>query len=217
MKRSLIARTIAYLALAVLISMLAGCASNDESGPSGEAKQPVSTSGSPVDALTQSMRAHIATKSYRVRITSSNPNIPGETLVEFVAPDRLHISSQIGETIAVGSDSYTRRGQGPWQKDPIDASQIVAKFRDPNRVDDMAKNYDVKLIGPNTLDGVPVVVYEYTTKNPSAVTPAEKTKIWIGADDSLPRKMETESLTDKSVLTRIFSDYNADIKINLPV
>jgi outer membrane lipoprotein-sorting protein len=219
MKRLLITRTGTYFVLAILISTLAGCANKENSGSTGEAKQPVSTDASPLDSLAKSMRAQLASKSFRARISSSNPNMPGETVVEYVAPDRLRMSNPLSEMIAVGSETYTRQGRGPWQKAPINANEMAAKFRDPKLIDELAKNYDVKLIGPDTLDGVPMVVYEYIPKKPSAETPAGKTKVWIGADDSLPRKIEVESDAggEKSTTTILYSDYNSDIKIDLPV
>lgn len=219
MKRSLVARTGAYFALAILISALAGCAKSENSGSTGEAKQPVSPSASPLDSLAKSMRAQLASKSFRARISSSSQTIPGETVVEFVAPDRLHLTNPISELIAVGSETYTRQGNGPWQKAPISANEMAAKFRDPKLIDELDKNYNVTLVGPDTLDGVPMMVYEYMPKNPSPQTPAGKTKVWIGADDSLPRKIEVESEVggQKSTTTIMYSDYNSDIKINLPV
>ena len=219
MKRSLIVRTIAYFALAVLISTIAGCASNNEPGSTGDTKQPISTSGSPLDSLAQSMRAQLATKSFRARISSSNQNIPGETVVEFVAPDRLHLTNPISEMIAVGTETYTRETGGPWQKAPINANEMAAKFRDPKLIDQLDKNYNVTLVGADTLNGAPMMVYEYTPKAPSPQTPAGKTKVWIGADDSLPRKIEVESEVggQKSTTTILYSDYNGDIKIDLPV
>ncbi len=219
MRRFLIARIGAYLALAILISTLGGCASNEESAPTGEAKQPVSTNAAPLDSLAKSMRAQLATKSFRARITSSSQNMPGEFVVEYVAPDRLHMTNPVSELIAVGSETYTRQSGGPWQKAPMNANEMAAQFRDPKLIDELEKNYDVKLIGPDTLDGVPMVVYEYTPKSPSPQTPAGKTKVWIGADDSLPRKIEVETEVggQKTTTTILYSDYNSDIKINLPV
>ena len=219
MKRFHIARIGAYLALAILLSTLGGCAGKEETGPAGEARQPVSTNASPMDSLAKSMRAQLATKSFRARISSSTQNVPGEFVVEYVAPDRLHMTNPTSELIAVGSETYTRQSGGPWQKAPMNANEMAAKFRDPKLIDELEKNYNVALIGPDTLDGLPMMVYEYSPKSPSPQTPAGKTKVWIGADDSLPRKIEVETEVggQKSMTKILYSDYNADIKIELPV
>jgi outer membrane lipoprotein-sorting protein len=219
MKRFLIAKTIAYIALAILIPTLGGCAKSENTGTTGDARQPVSPGASPMDSLAKSMRAQLAAKSFRVRISSSNATAPGEFVVEFVAPDRLHMTNPISELISVGSETYTRQNGGPWMKAPTSASDMIGRIRDPKLIEELDKNYTVTLIGPDTLDGVPVVVYEYTPKSTTAQNLARKTKVWIGADDSLPRKTEVESEVggQKSITTIIYSDYDSDIKINLPV
>ncbi|HKQ04047.1 MAG TPA: hypothetical protein VJ464_02865, partial [Blastocatellia bacterium] len=189
MKRFLIARTVAYFALAILISALAGCTNNENTGSTGALNPPGTPGGSPLESLAKSMRAQLSTKSFRARISSSNPNMPGETVVEYVAPDRLRMTNPVSEMIAVGADTYTRQAGGQWQKAPINANEMAAKFRDPKLIDELEKNYNVALVGPDTLDGVPMMVYEYTPKSPTPQTPAGKTKVWIGTDDSLPRKI----------------------------
>jgi hypothetical protein len=228
MERS-IGRIIGILFLsAILIAPLAGCAKNGETesakntsgetaGSSPDPAKPLSTSMTPSDALAQAMRTQLSAKSYRVRISSSPAAAQGETLVEYVAPDRIHMSNPLNEMIAVGSVTYTRQGDGPWQKAPINAGEIARTFRDPKLIDQLTTNYDIKFVGEDTLDGAPMLVYEYTPKATSSAPKGGKTKVWISAVDSFPRKVETQGVTNPSVTTIIYSDYNTDIKIELPV
>jgi hypothetical protein len=228
MRRPIIKRAGIYLITAILISTLSGCVGKQEaepgsnSTPSGspaaaDPTTPITSSTSPVDALGRSIRAQLDAKSYRVRIMSIAPNIKGETIVEYVAPDRIHMTNPISELIAVGSETYTRQAQGPWQKAPLDAREIVATFRDPKLLDQLTNNYDITFIGPDAIDGAPMMVYEYSPKPTSSVPQTGKTKIWIGAQDSLPKKVEVQTGSNNSVTTIIYSDYNSDIKIELPV
>ena len=216
-----------HFILAILIATLAGCANTGEteatknnSGEtatsSAESSKPLS-SMSPSDALAQAMRTQLAAKSYRVRISSVSMSPQGDTVVEYVAPDRIHMTNPLSEMIAVGSQTYTRQGQGPWQKAPFDAGEIARNLRDPKLVDQLATNYDIKFVGQETMDGAPMLVYEYAPKSTSPSRQEGKTKVWISAEDSLPRKVETQGVTNDNVTTIIFSDYNSDIKIELPV
>jgi len=229
MKRSFIKRFGAYLLAAILVSALAGCVSKEEpepvttstgapaSGTTAEPTKPLGSSLSPPDALAQSMRAQLEAKSYRVRISSFSSTVQGETLVEYVAPDRIHMTNPISEMIGVGSETYARQGQGPWQKAPFNAGEIAATFRDPKLIEDLTTNYDIKFVGTDTLDGAPMMVYEYAPKATSPASRSGKTKVWISTEDSLPRKVETQGVNNTSVTTIIYSDYNSDIKIELPV
>jgi hypothetical protein len=227
MRRLVIKRIGLYLITAILITALGGCVNRSEpetassSTPSGSpaagTSSPLTSSTLPIDALGRSIRAQLDAKSYRVRISSITPKVQGETIVEYVAPDRIHMVNPISELIAVGSETYTRQAQGPWQKAPLDAREIVATFRDPKLLDQLTTNYDIAFIQSDTLDGAPVLVYEYSPKPTSSVPQSGKTKIWIGADDSLPRKVEVQTGSNNYVTTIIYSDYNSDIKIELPV
>ena len=218
---------IIHFALAILVAALAGCAKSGETesanssgggaatGSTDPAK-PLSSGMSPSDALAQAMRTQLSAKSYRVRISSSPSPVQGETLVEYVAPDRIRMSNPLSEMVAVGNVTYTRQGDGPWQEAPINAGEIARTFRDPKLIDQLTTNYDIRFVGQDTLDGAPMLVYEYTPKGTAPSPKGGKTKVWINADDSLPRKVETQGVTNPTVTTIIYSDYNSDIKIELP-
>jgi outer membrane lipoprotein-sorting protein len=171
-----------------------------------------------VDAMTASIQAQLGAKSYRARMESNYDGKTTAQTVEYVAPDRFRIVGPMNEMIAVGSTTYMKLPTGKWQKAPIDINQFVASFRDPKIIEEMRKNADVKFLGDDTVDGMPMKVYQYTVKNPLGSNITSASKAWISAADKLPRKMEVESEIEgkhsKTLIT--YSDYNTDIKIEPP-
>jgi hypothetical protein len=101
---------------------------------------------------------------------------------------------------------------------------VLTQFRDPKIIDDITEKAEVKYLGTDTLDGVPMLVYQYTIKDLMGTGNDMVTKSWIGATNGLPYQTESESDMDlgtgkiihsKSTVT--YYDYNADIKIEPPV
>jgi hypothetical protein len=183
-------------------------------------KPAVAASDSPLDAITKAIHAQFGVKSYRVRMTTTLSD--GNThsrLVEFVAPDRFHMVSDKDETIIVGSSTYMKRASGPWMKSPVDVGSMISAFRDPKMEEELRQSTEVKLIGPDTLDGMPMLVYQYTMTKAMGMDLKSVTKTWVSVVDSLPRKSETEGEFKgiKSNTTNLYYDYNADIKIESPM
>jgi hypothetical protein len=96
---------------------------------------------------------------------------------------------------------------------------MIKAFRDPKMLDELEKTADVKLVGPDTLDGVPMLVYQYTQTNPMGMKLKSTSKTWLSVADGLPRKTETEGEFNgaKTKMLMTMSDYNADIKIDAPL
>jgi hypothetical protein len=111
-----------------------------------------------------------------------------------------------------------RQNNGAWQKLPIDASKMIASVRDPKVIDELRKSAEVRLVGPDTLDGKPMTVYEYTLRNVMGTEMTSRAKAWVAVADNLPRRMETETdmkgKTSKATIT--YFDYNTDITIEPP-
>ncbi len=183
--------------------------------------------------LAEAMKSQLNARSYRAQMALSGSNgMTGTTQIEFVAPDRFHMTqnSQLPgrgqmrqEFIIVGKETWMRVGDGAWQKFPVDVGQIVAQFRDPKVLDQLTQSADIKYIGADTVAGAPTHIYEYTIKGELGKGIKNTAQTWIGAADNLPRKTETEGeievmgkpLKTKTSIT--YSDYNADIKIAPPV
>lgn len=227
------------LALASLLLLaFAGCASSPSpagggtttgatgaGGATGAAV--ISASDKPLDVITNAMRAQMAAKSYRARMNLSSSNGSASTmLVEYVSPDRYRVVRDAGaggadtklEYLIVGKETYTRQGDGPWTKFPADMGGMISSFNDPKAIDELSKSAEIKFVGPDTLDGMPMLVYQHTLDNVGGLVGKSVTKTWVAVADGLPRKSESDGefqgIKTKTVST--VSDYNSDIKIELP-
>jgi hypothetical protein len=197
-------------------------------GGGGSRAAAISENDKPLDAMTRAMRAQLDAKSYRAHVTSTlSDGTSNAMVIEYVAPDRYRMTNdaQVGgkgykqEFIITGNATYLKAPDGSWVKSPVDASSIVKAFRDPKMLDELAKTADVKFVGADTIDGTPMLVYQYTQNNPMGMNLKSTSKTWLSVADGLPRKTETEGEYDgkktKTLVT--ISDYNADIKIESPV
>ena len=123
------------------------------------------------------------------------------------------------EYVIVGGATYFKMPNGAWSKSPIDGGEMIKAFRDPKMLDELAKTADVKFVGADTLDGAPMLVYQYTQNNPMGMKLKSTARTWLSVADGLPRKTETEGefngTKSKTLIT--MSDYNADIKIEAPL
>jgi hypothetical protein len=94
----------------------------------------------------------------------------------------------------------------------------MASVRDPKMIEQIRQSAEVQSVGPDTLDGMPMTVYQYTLRNAMGLDMTSHSKAWIAAADSLPRRIETEAeikgKTTKVTIT--YFDYNADIKVEPP-
>jgi len=190
----------------------------------------ITANDKPLDVMTKAMRAQLDAKSYRAQVTSTLADgAPSKMLIEYVAPDSFRMT-RAGQGGGAGGDStmeyvivrgamYMKTPDGGWAKSPVDASDMIKSFRDPKMLDELAKTADVKFIGPDTLDGAPMLVYQYTQNNPMGMNLKSTAKTWLSVADGLPRKTETEGEFNgqktKTLIT--VSDYNADIKIESPL
>jgi hypothetical protein len=187
---------------------------------------PAPASADPRDALSKVFTSWGNTKSFRVKMTTTGAATGmSEMNYEVVLPDRLHMKSELAEAIMADGSFYIKLPTGGWQKIPQAPDFDLANPR--KLAEDMGASTDVKLIGPDVLDGQPMLVYEYTTTfsgdGLSAVKPGAKpagkpesypSKLWVAVSDGLPRKLEGEAMGAKT--TAIYYDYNAPITITAP-
>ena len=215
------------LALVGLLLAVAACSSLSKISP-------MAASADPRADVTKAMRASLAAKSYRSRIVTSSSSGSDRTMTaEIVAPDRMRMTMEMdmpgrgtvkSERIIIGKESYVRMGDAPWQKDPLGMGDLLSQFRDPKLIDAIAEKAEVKYLGTDSLNGAPMLVYQYTMKNLLGPGKDGVSKVWIGATDSLQHQVESESDVDplntgKMIHTKItatFYDYDADIKIEAP-
>lgn len=216
--------------------------------PGSEAKVPgarnttssgsVQPSSDPREDLKKAFTAQLAATSFRYRLEFSSAS-GGHTEAEFVAPDRYHVSviQQLApgrdirqEMIIIGKNSFMKIADMPWRKDTDSGQTTMAKtiastaqqFCGEDVNQRMMKYEDIKFVGPNVLDGQPVLVYQFRLRGARGQTPG---KIWISANDSLPRKIEHEGGPapvpnadgSNNKLTVTYYDYNTNIKIEPPI
>jgi len=173
------------------------------------AAQPPS-SGNPGDALLKAFTNWGSVKSFRARMSvGSGPTAAQMITLEMVQPDRMRMTSQQFEMILIGSTSYVKVGP-TWQKMDLPQTVDVNQFSPKTYLTALQRLPDTKILGPDTVDGVPTIVYQFGATGAGA-SPATTTKVWIGAVDGFPHKIEAGGTT----LT--FYDFNANITINAPI
>ena len=195
---------------------------------------PMTASADPRADVTKAMRASVAAKSYRSKMVTTSSSGSNHTMTaEIVAPDRMRMTAEMdmpgrgtrkNETIIIGKETYVKAGDAPWQKNPLGMGDLLAQFRDPKAIDAIAEKAEVKYLGTDTLNGAPMLVYQYTMKDLLGPGKDGVSKIWIGATDGLQHQLVSESDVDPlntgklihSKVTGTFYDYNADIKIETP-
>jgi hypothetical protein len=228
------------VALCTLLLAAAACSSSPSTNGGGTAATSpnggsattsagvISANDKPLDVMTRATRGQLDAKSYRANMKNTASNGSANTLmVEYVAPDRYHMSthSQAGgrdtslEYIIVGKDTFMRMNGGEWRRFPVDMSKMISAFRDPKFIDEITKSADIKFVGADTLDGAPMLVYEYTLDNAAGMNIKTHAKTWVAVADGLPRKSESEGEFSgvKTTTEMTISDYNSDIKIEPPI
>ncbi len=176
----------------------------------------VPTPANPGASLTNIFKTWGAVKSLRAKMTTTGGTTgTQEMTMEVVMPDKFHMVGKDIEMYLIGKNFYMKVGT-KWQKMTMPPGTNF-DFANPQKIAaTMGAQTDVKFLGAEVLDGVPTLIYQYTTsiKGP----PAQKytSKVWVGAVDSLPRKSESEPKPGQKT-TVIFYDYNANITIAAPI
>ena len=173
----------------------------------------------PCEPIVKSMRAQLRSKAFRSR-TVINPQQGPEVRImgEYRLPDRVRLVRDREETIAIrGKGTFTRRGNQAWQKSPTDVSDVVLNFTDAGMLEQLDRDFvksDCRLLNRDTIAGKPVLVYQYKV---GAAEWSSVNKVWIGAADGLPYKVELISVhggkNSKSVQ---IIEYDTSIRIEVP-
>jgi len=178
--------------------------------------------GDPRDAILKAMKTQMGGKSYRVRQTSESSSGKTQSIVEFVPPDRYHITTNVGtnttEMIIAGKKAYQKIGD-KWLDFPVDVGSFIQALTSAASEEAGKGISDVKLVGPDVLDGVPTLVYTYNSKAKFGdIETSSSIKLWVAVSDGLPRKMivEGEAMGIKSTTTQLI-EYDPSIKIEAPI
>lgn len=155
-------------------------------------------------------------ESYRMDVTVTQDEKVTSTMnYEIVKPDKIHAvidsDGTVIEEIIIGSKTYMKMGD-TWTEFPLDVSSLMEQGFDLYR--DNIKN--AKLVGPDTIDGTPMMVFEYTYElNGTEYT----SKMWVGLLDGYIHRTEGDSEVDGKpyhTVTRMY-DFNQPITIEAPI
>jgi len=198
---------------------------SDAGAGSGSAETPGAASGSatrspaPRDELTRSLRALVTVRSFRGRMSSNMLGDAGSTAnIEYEAPDRFRLVSDKAEVIWVGGAVYSRQQNGKWETRSSGGPNPIQSILNSDMVDQIGKQGEVTFIGADSVDGAPTLVYEFALANQPGGEGSGKSRVWVGTEDGLPRKVEAESVMQSRQLRSqfVYYDYNADVKIKPP-
>jgi hypothetical protein len=109
---------------------------------------------------------------------------------------------------------------GGWQESPTGLA--VTSLTDPKKLEEYLKTSRVTLVGTETLEGTQARVYQASAPR----SPARKSvhddpdpflmKVWVGASDNLPRRLEGTVLSTKSKTSVAFYDFGAKLSVKKP-
>jgi len=179
-----------------------------------QASQPASEPNATSDPVTAAWNDAIdrlnTVKSYRVRETGYWGHKTPVTLVdtEIVLPDCYHAVMPHAEHIMIRGVSYDRSKapDTPWVQTRDDRKPWLADiwyYKDVT---------SVKVIGTQSLNGIPVRVYDGFNKVKSV-----RIRILVAESDGLPRLIAlTDTQDGHLVLVHNYYDYNKDIVIQAP-
>jgi len=191
--------------------------------------QAITASDDPLEVVTKAASTLLRDNSHRCRKVAFGNSGPGwndVTVTEVAGIDRIRIigeqpypnHTQV-ETILIGNDGFRRTGNGPWGK----LSTAEATFFGratlvlPDQLKFGYKTGDLKLVGPQVVDGSPTFLYQATYHD---IETDRTIEIWIGSNDSLPRK--TEMFTRSSRMKTSWQEttsctYGVNITIEPPI
>ena len=188
--------------------------------PTAAPAAPVLPVGDPKAAVIKAMKAQFtAGPSRSVTHIESSDGITTLT-AEMVPPDRLHImmdsgDKRLSETIIISDTMYSRSANGAWNTNSGGAALL--SMMTEKEIDATANSItDVKLVGPDLLNGTPTWVYTFTSDR-ADLGVTSRVKLWIGALNGLALQQEVEGEAGgvKSKTTQTVT-YDPTIKIEPP-
>lgn len=174
-----------------------------------------SSSGDPKADLIDASRKFMDLKAF-----SANMEGVGQTeiksKVEFVAPDRFHVSYLAGtgagmEMIMIGNDSYMKNG-AKWTKMPGNGAKSIPNLRDSFTEEGLKSLSDVKFEGEDSVDGKPARIYSYKNVTPVGAYPFSA-KMWVGKSSGVPMKIYVEYTN--GVLKHMTVNYDTESPVTI--
>jgi len=167
--------------------------------------------------------------AYPYRLTETTTNDQSATqptirVAEFAGADRSHVKLSGGNTtdniemIAIGDKEYWY-ADGKWTENARQSATRKTKAGEDLEKMLASATKDVKLVGPETVNGVPCFAYTYSMEiNESGNKYAGTGKAWIGAADGLPHQIDSEfNVGGFNQKSHIVYEYNVDLKVEKPI
>lgn len=228
MKNLSIMAAVAFLTFTLgcgLSGKLANLASNSgtSNGTSSGGSSSSAPSGDPRDNIIRSSRKFLDLPKFSGKMDGVGKRELHMKL-DYVAPDRYHVffydnNGQVkSETMMIGNDMYIGFG-GHWQKVPgaLKDNQMM-NMKQMFNEEGLKTVQDVKYVGDDTIDGNKTYIYSYRNSQTSSTIPFPfSSKIWIGANDDIPKKLEvTYEGGDLKSMTVVY-DTTSDVTIEPPI
>ena len=224
--------TLKLLMATICLAALAAC-----SGMSQNNK--VAPVRNPREILMKALQATIKAKSYHLKLTalsgSGSAKITYLNNVAYVQPDRyqmageVHAGSKGGkvEFVVVGNEAYSRKNNETWQKVAVkDTGISELNEKEEKLIENLSQAPDsaVELVGTELLNGRHTTVLRYSSDyNGEEGRGTSSTKVWVGDDGWLYQSeieatitLSNKPLTVTTKMSKIYSDYNTEILIELP-
>ncbi len=179
---------------------------------------PTASPGSvdPLQAIANSVHSFGTITSYRMMVViTGGPASQNGTVKIEISGKEYHFASTKGvEFYLIGDTFYLKANAGSaWRKLPANSPEAMgvtsALLGPKESLTSAIAAHNASLSGTDVLNGNPMLVYQYTLNNSPA-------KLWVGAADGLPYKMEGISNTGAQT-TLTISDYNAPIVLTPPI
>jgi hypothetical protein len=202
----------------ILSLLIAACAPTPAGTPTpGPTPSPT---GDARAAVLQAIQSHLTAGPYRVVASTT----AGENTVamhgEVILPDKFHLFSSVSgaperEYIIIGPATYAHMN-GQWSPLQLDLSGMIANFID--RLDPTAIS-DVRLAGPEEVNGTPALAYTYTYTNTiEGALITNHDKIWVGVAGGLPLKQVVDGeVSGTAYHSEQIIEYDSSITIDAPV
>jgi hypothetical protein len=157
----------------------------------------------PLLAWADAAMNHLSSLRERQTVSSGGPSVAAT--YEYVAPDRLHLATDQGETIAIGKRRFDRTTGQPWEESawPEDAG-----YRWP-RYDLASTAGEVTLLGEEDVDGQTCWIVAFLDGQTGA-----RYTVWIGERDHLLHR--EQMMATGHYMESVFDDFDAPLAIQPP-
>ena len=174
--------------------------------------------GDPHNSIVAGFQRASEAQSFRAKLETTSNGRTSLISYEFAAPDRYRMVNGPTEMIVIGDQAYIKT-MGAWQKVATGIGEQMKGIRSAELAAQVREATNVSFVQPDTLNGEPMVVYNYITTTLGAASGTSNNKTWVSLKDGLPRKSEFlsnfGSFSSKGVMT--WYDYNGDVKIEPPL